>query len=37
MAPIVRCQDIDEAIALADASEFGLGASIYTERASSTR
>jgi betaine-aldehyde dehydrogenase len=30
VAPIVRCRDIDEAIALADASEFGLGASIYT-------
>jgi acyl-CoA reductase-like NAD-dependent aldehyde dehydrogenase len=26
----VRCRDIDEAIALADRSEFGLGASIYT-------
>jgi len=30
VAPIVRCRDIDEAIALADASEYGLGASIYT-------
>jgi betaine-aldehyde dehydrogenase len=30
LAPLVRCADIDEAIALADASEFGLGASIYT-------
>lgn len=30
VAPLVRCADIDEAIALADASEFGLGASIYT-------
>jgi len=30
VAPIVRCASIDEAIALADASEFGLGASIYT-------
>jgi acyl-CoA reductase-like NAD-dependent aldehyde dehydrogenase len=30
VAPIVRCQDIDEAIALADRSEYGLGASIYT-------
>jgi acyl-CoA reductase-like NAD-dependent aldehyde dehydrogenase len=30
VAPLVRCKDIDEAIALADASEFGLGASIYT-------
>jgi betaine-aldehyde dehydrogenase len=30
VAPIVRCRDIDEAIALADASEFGLGANIYT-------
>jgi betaine-aldehyde dehydrogenase len=30
VAPLVRCRDIDEAIALADASEFGLGASIYT-------
>jgi betaine-aldehyde dehydrogenase len=30
VAPIVRCRDIDEAIALADRSEFGLGASIYT-------
>jgi betaine-aldehyde dehydrogenase len=30
VAPIVRCKDIDEAIALADRSEFGLGASIYT-------
>lgn len=30
VAPIVRCKDIDEAIALADASEFGLGANIYT-------
>jgi betaine-aldehyde dehydrogenase len=30
LAPLVRCKDIDEAIALADAGEFGLGASIYT-------
>ena len=30
VAPIVRCRDIDEAIALADRSEYGLGASIYT-------
>lgn len=30
VAPLVRCKDIDEAIALADASEYGLGASIYT-------
>jgi betaine-aldehyde dehydrogenase len=30
VAPIVRCKDVDEAIALADASEYGLGASIYT-------
>jgi betaine-aldehyde dehydrogenase len=30
VAPIIRCQDIDEAIALADESEYGLGASIYT-------
>jgi betaine-aldehyde dehydrogenase len=30
VAPLVRCKDIDEAIAMADASEFGLGASIYT-------
>jgi acyl-CoA reductase-like NAD-dependent aldehyde dehydrogenase len=30
VAPIVRCRSIDEAIALADASEYGLGASIYT-------
>jgi betaine-aldehyde dehydrogenase len=30
VAPIVRCRDIDEAIALADASEYGLGANIYT-------
>jgi betaine-aldehyde dehydrogenase len=30
VAPLVRCRDIDEAIAMADASEFGLGASIYT-------
>ena len=30
VAPIVRCHDIDEAIALADGSEYGLGASIYT-------
>jgi betaine-aldehyde dehydrogenase len=30
VAPLVRCRDIDEAIALADASEFGLGANIYT-------
>jgi betaine-aldehyde dehydrogenase len=30
VAPLVRCRDIDEAIALADQSEFGLGASIYT-------
>jgi acyl-CoA reductase-like NAD-dependent aldehyde dehydrogenase len=30
VAPIVRCRDIDEAIALADGSEYGLGASIYT-------
>jgi betaine-aldehyde dehydrogenase len=30
VAPIVRCRDIDEAVAKADASEYGLGASIYT-------
>jgi acyl-CoA reductase-like NAD-dependent aldehyde dehydrogenase len=30
VAPLVRCRDIDEAIARADRSEFGLGASIYT-------
>src|SRR5262245_58621598 len=30
VAPLVRCKDIDEAIAMADASEFGLGANIYT-------
>jgi betaine-aldehyde dehydrogenase len=30
VAPIVRCRDIDEAIAMADRSEYGLGASIYT-------
>src|SRR5262249_3136072 len=30
VAPLVRCRDIDEAIALADRSEFGLGAAIYT-------
>jgi acyl-CoA reductase-like NAD-dependent aldehyde dehydrogenase len=30
VAPIVRCRDIDEAIARADRSEYGLGASIYT-------
>jgi acyl-CoA reductase-like NAD-dependent aldehyde dehydrogenase len=30
VAPFVRCRDIDEAIALADRSEYGLGASIYT-------
>jgi betaine-aldehyde dehydrogenase len=30
VAPLVRCKDIDEAIALADASEYGLGANIYT-------
>jgi betaine-aldehyde dehydrogenase len=30
VAPLVRCRSIDEAIALADASEYGLGASIYT-------
>jgi betaine-aldehyde dehydrogenase len=30
VAPLVRCRDIDEAIVLADRSEFGLGASIYT-------
>ncbi len=30
VAPIIRCATIDEAIGLADASEFGLGASIYT-------
>jgi betaine-aldehyde dehydrogenase len=30
VAPLVRCRDIDEAIALADRSEYGLGASIYT-------
>ena len=30
VAPLVRCRDIDEAIARADGSEFGLGASIYT-------
>jgi len=30
VAPIVRCKDIEEAIALADRSEYGLGASIYT-------
>jgi acyl-CoA reductase-like NAD-dependent aldehyde dehydrogenase len=30
VAPITRCKDIDEAIEMADRSEFGLGASIYT-------
>jgi betaine-aldehyde dehydrogenase len=30
VAPIVRCRDVDEAIARADRSEFGLGACIYT-------
>jgi len=30
VAPIVRCESLDDAIALADRSEFGLGASIYT-------
>jgi acyl-CoA reductase-like NAD-dependent aldehyde dehydrogenase len=30
VAPLVRCRDIDEAILLADQSEYGLGASIYT-------
>jgi acyl-CoA reductase-like NAD-dependent aldehyde dehydrogenase len=30
VAPLVKCQTIDEAIALADRSEYGLGASIYT-------
>jgi acyl-CoA reductase-like NAD-dependent aldehyde dehydrogenase len=30
VAPLVRCKDIDEAIAFADRSEYGLGASIYT-------
>jgi betaine-aldehyde dehydrogenase len=30
VAPLVRCKDIDEAIELADRSEYGLGASIYT-------
>jgi len=30
VAPIVRCRTIDEAISLADRSEYGLGASIYT-------
>jgi betaine-aldehyde dehydrogenase len=30
VAPLVRCRDIDEAIDMADRSEFGLGASIYT-------
>ena len=30
VAPLVRCRDIDDAIACADRSEFGLGASIYT-------
>jgi acyl-CoA reductase-like NAD-dependent aldehyde dehydrogenase len=30
VAPLVRCKDIDEAIDLADRSEYGLGASIYT-------
>jgi acyl-CoA reductase-like NAD-dependent aldehyde dehydrogenase len=30
VAPLVRCRDIDDAIARADRSEFGLGASIYT-------
>lgn len=30
VAPLVRCRDIDEAISLADRSEYGLGASIYT-------
>ncbi|HEY3121682.1 MAG TPA: aldehyde dehydrogenase family protein [Vicinamibacteria bacterium] len=30
VAPLVRCRDIDEAIDLADRSEYGLGASIYT-------
>jgi len=30
VAPLVRCRDIDEAIELADRSEYGLGASIFT-------
>jgi betaine-aldehyde dehydrogenase len=30
VAPLVRCRDIDEAIEMADRSEYGLGASIYT-------
>jgi len=30
VAPLVRCRDIDEAINMADRSEYGLGASIYT-------
>jgi betaine-aldehyde dehydrogenase len=30
VAPLVRCKDIDEAIAMADRSDFGLGANIYT-------
>jgi acyl-CoA reductase-like NAD-dependent aldehyde dehydrogenase len=30
VAPIVRCRDIDDAIARADRSEYGLGACIYT-------
>jgi betaine-aldehyde dehydrogenase len=30
VAPLVRCRDIDEAIERADRSEYGLGASIYT-------
>jgi betaine-aldehyde dehydrogenase len=32
VAPIVRCRDIHEAIGLADASEYGLGANIYTDK-----
>ena len=30
VAPLVRCRDIEEAIERADRSEYGLGASIYT-------
>jgi acyl-CoA reductase-like NAD-dependent aldehyde dehydrogenase len=32
VAPIVRVRDLDEAIALANASPFGLGAAIFTEK-----
>jgi len=36
VAPIVRVRDLDEAIALANRSRFGLGANIYTRELSET-